>query len=70
MEEVRARSRALNGGSHALVGMSAKGKEMSDDEKGRTAEAIAKNSADAIRRYSDGVSLAFDPASNVAIASA
>ena len=43
---------------------------MSDDEKGRTAEAIAKNSADAIRRYSDGVSLTFDPASNVAIASA
>jgi len=54
----------------ALVGMSAKGKEMSDDDKGRTAEAIANDSADAMRRYTDGMSLTFDLASNIAIASA
>jgi hypothetical protein len=50
--------------------MSTQGKEMSDDEKGRTAEAIANDSPDAIRRCTDGVSLTFDLASNVAIASA
>jgi ubiquinone/menaquinone biosynthesis C-methylase UbiE len=54
----------------ALVGMTAKGKAMTDEDKARTAETIANESADAIRRYSDGVSLTFDLASNIATATA
>lgn len=51
----------------AFVGMSA-AKAMGDDERNRTVEAIARESAPVLRSYSDGSGLAFKLSTNLATA--
>ena len=54
----------------AFVSMSPGSKEMSDDERGRTVEAVARESTDAVRSYTDESGLAFELSTNLATASA
>ncbi|BCH16332.1 MULTISPECIES: class I SAM-dependent methyltransferase [unclassified Mesorhizobium] len=52
----------------ALVGMSAAGKTMDDQERKRVIEAIVNDSAAVARSYSDGPGLAFELSTNLATA--
>jgi hypothetical protein len=52
----------------ALVGMSAAGKSMSNEERMRAVEAIATDSASVVQRYAEGGGLAFDLSTNLAMA--
>jgi ubiquinone/menaquinone biosynthesis C-methylase UbiE len=52
----------------AFVGMSTRGKAMSDDERKRVIEAIIQESGPVLRQYSDGSELAFELRTNLAIA--
>ena len=52
----------------ALVGMSAAGKGMDDEERKRVVEEIVRESAPALQRYSDGAELAFELSTNLATA--
>lgn len=52
----------------ALVGMSAAGKTMDDQERKRVAETIASESAPVLRAYSDGSGLTFELSTNLATA--
>lgn len=52
----------------ALVGMSAAGKTMGEDEKAAAATAIASDSAPVLARYADGTAAVFDIGSTVATA--
>jgi hypothetical protein len=52
----------------ALVGMSAVGKDMGDQERKRVVEEIVTESAPALQPYSDGSGLAFELSTNLAIA--
>ncbi len=53
----------------ALVGMSATGKGMVDDERKRMVEAIVNDSAPVIHSYRDGASISFALSTNLATAS-
>ncbi|HET7714822.1 MAG TPA: methyltransferase domain-containing protein [Bauldia sp.] len=50
----------------ALVGMSAAGKALSEDDRKRVIETIAKESAPILQRYTDGAKTAFDLSTNLA----
>jgi len=50
----------------ALVGMSAAGKSMSDDERARVVTAIVADSQAVLQRYAAGNGVAFEILSNVA----
>ena len=52
----------------ALVGMSAVGREMGDEERKRVVEAIVSESAPAMHPYADGSGLAFELSTNLATA--
>ena len=52
----------------ALVGMSAAGKAMADEERKRIVEEIVSESARALQQYSDGSGLAFELSTNLATA--
>lgn len=52
----------------ALVGMSASGKEMGDQERKRVVEEIVRESASTLQPYSDGSGLAFELSTNLATA--
>lgn len=52
----------------ALVGVSGRGKQMCDDERKQVVEAIVSESASVRRPYSGDSGLAFDPESNLVIA--
>jgi SAM-dependent methyltransferase len=52
----------------ALVGMSAAGKAMDDQERKRVVDAVMRDSAPALRRYADGSGLAFEVSTNLATA--
>jgi ubiquinone/menaquinone biosynthesis C-methylase UbiE len=52
----------------ALVGMSAAGRTMSDEERKRVLETIVSDSAPVLRSYSDGSKLAFELSTNQATA--
>jgi ubiquinone/menaquinone biosynthesis C-methylase UbiE len=52
----------------ALVGMSAAGKAMNDDERKQAVEAIAEESAPVAQRYADASGLAFALSTNLAVA--
>lgn len=52
----------------ALVGMSAVGREMGDQERKRVVEAIVSESAPVLRPYADGPGLAFEVRTNLATA--
>jgi hypothetical protein len=52
----------------ALVGMSAAGKSMTAEERMRTVEVIANESAPVLQRYAVGSGIAFDLSTNLAIA--
>jgi ubiquinone/menaquinone biosynthesis C-methylase UbiE len=52
----------------ALVGMSAVSKEMSDDERGQIVAAIARDSADVVRRQTDEKGFAYEISANVTTA--
>jgi ubiquinone/menaquinone biosynthesis C-methylase UbiE len=52
----------------AIIGMSAAGKSMSDEERAHTAEALTAESADVVARYSEGNTLSFRLGANVATA--
>lgn len=52
----------------ALVGMSAAGKAMGDEERKRVVEEIVGESAPTLQQYSDGPGLAFELSTNVATA--
>jgi ubiquinone/menaquinone biosynthesis C-methylase UbiE len=52
----------------ALVGMSAAGKNMDDQERKRVVEAIVRESEPALQPYSDGSDLAFELSTNLATA--
>ena len=52
----------------ALVGMSAAGKDMGDQERKRVVEEIVSESAPALQPYSDGSELAFELSTNLATA--
>jgi ubiquinone/menaquinone biosynthesis C-methylase UbiE len=54
----------------AVVGMSQQGKGMPEDERRRVVEAIVSDSAQALRRHTDGSGIAFTLAANVATARA
>lgn len=53
----------------ALVGMSAAGKSMADDERKRIVDVIADESAPVARAYAEGSGLAFELSTNLATAS-
>jgi ubiquinone/menaquinone biosynthesis C-methylase UbiE len=52
----------------ALVGMSAAGKAMTDEERQRSVEAIVAKSAPVLQSFSDGSGLAFELSTNLATA--
>jgi hypothetical protein len=52
----------------ALVGMSAAGKAMDDQERKRVADTITGESAPVLSSYSDGSGLAFELTTNLATA--
>ena len=52
----------------ALVGMSAAGKTMGDQERKRAVETIATESAPVLHAYTDGSGLAFELSTNLAVA--
>jgi ubiquinone/menaquinone biosynthesis C-methylase UbiE len=52
----------------ALVGMSAAGKGMDDQERKRVVEEIVRESAPALQRYSDGSEIVFELSTNLATA--
>jgi hypothetical protein len=52
----------------ALVGMSAAGKAMDDEERKRTVEAIIDESAPVLQDHTDALGLAFELSTNLAIA--
>lgn len=52
----------------ALVGMSAAGKAMTDEERQRSVEAIVTESAPVLQSFSDGSGLAFELSTNLATA--
>lgn len=52
----------------ALVGMSAAAKSLSDDERQRAAEAVARDSGDVVQRYRDGSGVAFELRTNLTTA--
>ena len=52
----------------ALVGMSAAGREMPEEERGRAVEAIAAESKPVLDSYTDGSGLAFELCANLATA--
>lgn len=52
----------------ALVGMSAASKEMSDDERRQVMAAIARDSADVVRRQTDEQGFAYEISTNVTMA--
>jgi SAM-dependent methyltransferase len=54
----------------ACVGMSARAKNLSDDERRQVAALIAQESVEATRSYAAGGGLAFDAATNIATARA
>lgn len=54
----------------ALVGMSAAGKAMDDDERKRAVEVIVSESAPVLRSYTDASGLTFELSSNLATAKA
>ena len=56
--------------AQALVGMSAAGQTMSDDERARQVEAIAEDSSEELRGYIKGDELVYELVANVAIAGA
>jgi hypothetical protein len=52
----------------ALVGMSAAGKTMSDEERRRVVEMIVGESAPVLQRYTDTSAIAFELSTNLATA--
>ncbi|XKM43072.1 hypothetical protein A4U53_035440 (plasmid) [Rhizobium ruizarguesonis] len=52
----------------ALVGMSAAGKDMGDQERKRVVEEVVSESAPALQPYSDGSQIAFELSTNLATA--
>jgi hypothetical protein len=54
----------------ALTGMSAAGKELSDEERARTVDAIVQESLTAASDFSERTGLAYELRSNVATARA
>jgi ubiquinone/menaquinone biosynthesis C-methylase UbiE len=52
----------------ALVGMSRDGASLSEEDRGRTVEAIVADSADVLRRHTDDRGFAFELATNLATA--
>lgn len=54
----------------AIVGMSAAGKSMSDEQRAQAAAAIAADSAGVMSRYADGAGIAFELGTNIATARA
>src|SRR5262249_10182286 len=49
----------------ALIGMSAGARDLSDEERGRIATAIARDSADVVRAHTDTTGFAFELVTNV-----
>src|SRR5262249_361255 len=54
--------------ARALIGMSKAGKTMSDEERMRTAEAIASESAPVLQRHAVGSGIGFEVSTNLAMA--
>jgi ubiquinone/menaquinone biosynthesis C-methylase UbiE len=52
----------------ALVGMSAKGKTLDDQQRGQVVDAVMNESAPVLKRYADGSGLAFELSTNLATA--
>ena len=51
----------------ALVGMSAAGKQLTVEERGRVADTIVSDSAEALAPYTNGRELSFEISTNIAM---